>query len=550
MKFFLGSYVLPGVRKGAHKVNQAHQVSKISLRPDGTSHATIAPQDYLGPDRFAAFRRCIEGAVYDPQRRTNRATLDRLPGIVQRLKEQGFVPAGPAELHAKIQALQATQTENLAQAAVTLDRIAVDLARRGQELYTFQKTGVAWLAPRCGALLADEMGLGKTIQALAALPPGARVLVVCPSAAKGTWRKEASKWRPEFRVSTLQGRGSARWPSENEIVVTNYDIADGFSSEVPADVTIICDEAHMLKNPDAKRTKALRATIALALAKGGRCWGLTGTPLLNRPQELWGVLMSLGLAQAAFGSSKNFRYLFDAKLGKWGTVWGQPRQPEVKERLDRVMLRRRKAEVLPDLPTKSWELRECALDRPHAKALGKLEEVFAEWLASPASDELPAFEGFSSVRQTLAAGKVPAMLDIVSEFEANEEPLLVWSAHRAPIDALAKREGWAAITGDTSADERSRLETRFQAGELKGLGLTIQAGGVAITLTHASHALFVDRMWTPALNEQAEDREVRIGQKNAVQIIDLVCDHPLDKRLHEVLMRKQALIRATLQEGK
>jgi SWI/SNF-related matrix-associated actin-dependent regulator 1 of chromatin subfamily A len=521
----------------------------ISLRPDGPAHVTIVPKSYLGGDLFASFRRCIEGTTYDPNRKTNRATVDKLPAMVEKLKRAGFAPVAPAEVHAKIASLQVTQTANLVEATKTLDTIALDLARRGQELYKFQREGVAWLAPRFGALLADEMGLGKTIQALAALAPMARVLVVCPAAAKGTWRKEAAKWRPEFQVSLLSGRGVARWPLAGEIVVINYDIASAFPGEVPADVTVICDEAHMLKNPDAKRTKSLRAAIQAVLAKGGRCWGLTGTPLLNRPQELWGVLMSLGLAQVAFGSSKNFRFLFNAKMGKWGTVWGSPVQPEVKDRLDRVMLRRRKADVLPDLPTKSWELRECTLDKPGVKALGALAEVFRAWLDSEDSGELPGFEGFASVRAALAAGKIPAMLDTIEEFETNEVPLLVWSAHRAPIDVLQGREGWAVITGDTSAEERSRLETRFQAGELKGLGLTIQAGGVALTLTHASNAIFVDRLWTPALNQQSEDRIMRIGQKSSVRIIDLVTDHPLDKRLHTVLMAKQVLIQATLQEG-
>jgi SNF2 family DNA or RNA helicase len=148
----------------------------------------------------------------------------------------------------------------------------------------------------------------------------------------------------------------------------------------------------------------------------------------------------------------------------------------------------------------------------------------------------------SEVRASLATAKIPALVEIVADIEEADEPIVVFSAHRAPIDHLGTRDGWAAITGDTPATARTEIEARFQRGELRGVAATIQAGGVAITLTRAHRAVFVDQDWTPALNAQAEDRICRIGQDRGVIITRLIADHTLDRRIAEVLASKTAII--------
>jgi len=112
---------------------------------------------------------------------------------------------------------------------------------------------------------------------------------------------------------------------------------------------------------------------------------------------------------------------------------------------------------------------------------------------------------------------------------------------------LGKRPGWGCIAGDVAANERRSLEHDFEAGRLKGLAATIGAGGVALTLVRASHALFVDLDWRPALNVQAEDRLVRVGQTaNSVLIKRLLLDHPLDRHVMEVLAKKMRVIAAAV----
>lgn len=126
--------------------------------------------------------------------------------------------------------------------------------------------------------------------------------------------------------------------------------------------------------------------------------------------------------------------------------------------------------------------------------------------------------------------------------------MVVCSAHRAPIEALEGRDGWATIMGDTSPEERAEIVARFQAGELRGVGLTIRAGGVGLTLTKASHMIFVDLDWTPALNAQCEDRICRIGQQaQGLTYKILVSDHPLDLHVARLIVNKMGLIDAAVE---
>jgi SWI/SNF-related matrix-associated actin-dependent regulator of chromatin subfamily A-like protein 1 len=364
-------------------------------------------------------------------------------------------------------------------------------------------------------LLADEMGLGKSAQALLAPPEGAAVLVVCPASLKYTWREEARRWRPDLQPVVLEGKGAFRLPQPGEIVVVNYELLPssltGAAAELrtgAAGVHLIVDEAHKVKNYKAGRTRRVKVLAQLART----AWGLTGTPLLNRPDDLWGVLDCLGLAREAFDSWPRFLRLFGGRRTDWGGLaWGDP-APEVPELLRRVMLRRTRQEVLPDLPAKQYRTVVVGLKR---QLRPELDGLWQEWgPRMAASDELPPFEHFSAVRERLAQARIPAMLELVEEHEQEGVPLVVFSAHRGPVEALRGREGWAVITGETSPAERHRVVRDFQAGRLKGVALTIQAGGTGLTLTHAWAVLFVDLDWSPANNVQAEDRVGRIGQQS------------------------------------
>ena len=156
--------------------------------------------------------------------------------------------------------------------------------RRWNDLYPFQREGVAWLCDeeRQVGILADQMGLGKTIQALVAHRKGRGLVVVCPASLKGVWAREAEAWRDDLSVTILSGRGSFRWPEKDELIITNYEILPSASEFVtpPSGVGLVADEAHYLKSARSQRTKKFRTLSKVVEVAGGRVWLLTGTPLL------------------------------------------------------------------------------------------------------------------------------------------------------------------------------------------------------------------------------------------------------------------------------
>ncbi len=141
------------------------------------------------------------------------------------------------------------------------------------------------------------------------------------------------------------------------------------------------------------------------------------------------------------------------------------------------------------------------------------------------------------------------MLEQVELFEEAEEPVVVFSCHKEPIEELATRPGWAIITGDTPNAQRTTIVEAFQAGRLKGIGGT-QAISEGLTITKASNMVFVDRPWTPALGSQTEDRIHRMGQESSsVLIWDLVLNHTIDRMLYRLLCHKEALIGASVEQA-
>jgi SWI/SNF-related matrix-associated actin-dependent regulator 1 of chromatin subfamily A len=321
-----------------------------------------------------------------------------------------------------------------------------------------------------------------------------------------------------------------------------------FLDTVPENLTVVADEAHALKNPNAQRTVRFRGISRRVRASHGRVWVLTGTPLLNKPPELWSVLDAAEVAESAFGSFKGMVEMFGGKSKHFGGFdWGQPDQVKIATGMQAVMLRRLREEVMPELPRKTVQLWPVEISGALSKACDAAVEKYGGMEAIQADlKKGVSFGTLARVRAALATAKMDAMLQMVEEYEEEGEPVVVFSAHRAPIDVLAHRPGWAVITGDTTPEERTEIEDQFQAGKLRGVGSTIKAGGVAITLTRACFALFVDLEWTPGLNQQAEDRIVRIGQKRAVLIRILVAEHKLDERVAELLEEKTDIIDASV----
>lgn len=504
--------------------------------------------NYLGGEMFAKYRACTAGARYHAPDRSNRSTIAACLPILHRLKAAGFEATLADELRVKLEEYVQLKKALEARATTRLETVDQILQSRGSSLYPFQRIGVEWLAGRVTGLLADDMGLGKSIQALTVLE--APALVVCPSVVKGVWAAEAAKWRSDLKVVILEGRGSFRWPAEGELIITNYDILDVTQVGLFPQTDLIFDEGHALKNWKSRRTQKSRDLSEMVRKEAGRTFVLTATPLLGKPPELWSILQVAGCANEAFGSYSNFFTLFGGYKDAWGTRWGVVADPSVPDLLRKVSLRRMKTDVLKELPEKTYRTIEVEIDR---KTLSECDRAWddlnalgidlndAEALADATRNEEVTLENVSKARKALAIAKIAALYDLLDLYEAEGQPVVVFSRHRAPIDVLAKREGWATITGDNSKDSQE-ISERFQNGEFKGIAGTIQAMGVGITLTRSCQEIFIDLDWTPALNEQAEDRCCRIGQRNAVMVTTLVADHVMDRHVAKLVQKKRRMI--------
>ena len=429
----------------------------------------------------------------------------------------------------------------------------------GRELMPFQNAGVKFLEVANGnAMVADSMGLGKTAQALAYLqlhPELRPAIVVCPASLKYNWRNECEMWLETDDTIEIINSGKSH-KLEADITIINYDILNKWKSEIKNTniKIIIYDESHYIKNQNASRSKAAKDISASAPHR----ILLTGTPVLNRPNELWNQLQ---IIDPIAYSDKNFfrwhlRYT-DATKGEYGWDFsGASNIEELAENLKHVMIRRTKDQVLPELPDK----RKSAIIVPitNRKDYRKAESEFFSWVAEQkglaAAKRASRVEQLTKIeylKQIAAAGKMKAAIEWITDFLESGEKLVVFATHKATIHALEREFGTLAvkIDGSVSVEARQAAVDGFQNDPKVKLFIgNIKAAGVGITLTSASDVIFLELPWTPADLEQSEDRVHRIGQKNAVNIYYLLGDHTIDENIAIMLESKKKVIDGIMSE--
>ena len=459
----------------------------------------------------------------------------------------------------------------------------------GLEYLPFQRAGIAYASARTNTLLADEMGLGKTIQALGVInadPSVTRVLVICPASLKLNWRREAQKWlvRPCV-VEIGDAKRVATEPVPGMILVTvvNYDILRKQRAalrSVTWDV-LIADEAHYLKSHKAQRTHEVLGKWdadpqkRLAAIPAKRRMYLTGTPIVNRPIELWPLLHSVGW--------KNWQEYVTRYCGAYRDNWGwqlggASHLDELQEKFRAsIMVRRLKRNVLTELPPKrrqvlvlpangaggvvdaertSWQGHQSRLaDLQAAVELAKAgdsDSAYEDAVRDLRQGWQVAFTEMSRVRHETALAKVPHVVEHAVQAVDESGRLVIFAHHHDVVAGI--REGLTAagiasvqLTGEDSMEARQAAIDAFQAegGPAVFVG-SIQAAGVGITLTQASHVVFAELDWVPGNMSQAEDRLHRIGQTESVLVQHLVLDESLDAQLAQTLVEKQAVIDAAL----
>jgi SWI/SNF-related matrix-associated actin-dependent regulator 1 of chromatin subfamily A len=437
----------------------------------------------------------------------------------------------------------------------------------------FQLAGIAYAAEKKNCLIADEMGLGKTIQAIGVInaTQPETVLVVCPASLKLNWRNELKKWLvKDYNVEIV----NSAYPENANIVIINYDLLQKHKDNLSAKKwgLVMFDEAHYLKNPKAQRTQA-----GLAIAADRKIY-LTGTPVVNRPIELYPILKNANVDFAVSWERYVRRYC-NGHRTKWGwDVSGASNLDELSDKLRAsIMMRREKSQVLTELPEKTrqivllpqngakaevaaeaaaWEnyeskTKEVKKRIAALKKEGKVESEEYKDAIKQMQSFIADFGEIAKLRHATALKKVEHVVDAALETVESAGSVVVFAHHKDVVDAIVAgvREAGIsgeAITGDTAVEQRQKIVDDFQSGKIQVVVGSIKACGVGFTLTRSSNVIFAELDWTPAAMAQAEDRTHRIGQKNAVLVKMLVYDGSIDAMLAKKLVDKEEIIEAVL----
>lgn len=408
------------------------------------------------------------------------------------------------------------------------------------QLRPFQETGVRFLLSGRNRLLADDMGLGKTVQAISAwsrLPEGTKLLVLCPSSVKYNWLSELEDWAGrKFKAFIVNAGEHLPALTPFDVVIANYDMATkpkvaGLLKAFcrSGDTVLVCDEAHKIKNPAAQRTKLVLKHNGGLRVLCSRVWLLTGTPVENRPMDLYPALSTLAPELLGnYQSWTNFGIRFCGGFrGQWGWDFsGSGNLDELADLLKGFMLRRKKEDVLDDLP-------DC---------LEKIVTLNTEVKADIHSLTLPEF------RQELGLAKVEEAAAYIKEVVETGEKVVVFGYHRGVLTQLAwaleKYGSVLMLGGLTSTEKHDKIlaftnddDKKVLVGQINSVGQ-----GVDGFQKVARHVIFVELDWSPSVVQQAIDRCRRMGQSRDVVVHYLLTKHPFEHRLRTILKKKRAII--------
>ncbi len=420
-------------------------------------------------------------------------------------------------------------------------------------LFAHQIEGVAFLLGRRRSILADDMGLGKTRQSVIALTeaaPGGPYLVICPASVKRNWQREIAAARPGSEVSIV-GPGAVPEPGYTGWAVINYDILGKHIDALLEHswAGIVFDEAHYLKNHKSQRSRLGRQLVEAA-GPDPIVHLLTGTPLTNRPRDLFPLLQLARHPMARSFLSFAKRYCAAEHNGYGWVTDGASNLDELRQQLHGLMLRRIKDDVL-DLPPKvrTWlpvDVPEGTAKRESRKVLELLiESKGAQQDRRGGSNKIKLLAAITVARRKIALAKIKHTIDLVQDAVEQDEKVLVFSCFSDPVHAIQKHFGDAALTltGETPAAERQGIADAFQNDErVRVLVANIIAGGVGLNLTAARQVVFNDLDWVPANHWQAEDRAYRIGQTRTVNVSYVVAAGTIDDFVARTLETKATLV--------
>lgn len=435
-------------------------------------------------------------------------------------------------------------------------------------LRAYQLEGVQWmnrlLSHDCHCLLADEMGLGKTLQVIAlmrdALSSGRKALIVCPASVVPVWISEFQKFVPELKAIRYAGKATERIDGDWNALVTSFALMRNRIVQIKDHEFeyAIIDEAQFIKNPDAKVTRA-----AMKI-KAKRRIALTGTPIENRPLDIW----------------PSFQFLMPGLLGRRGSFERELQKnpnrfkARLRAQIAPFMLRRTKEQVAKDLPEKILIDQVCPVTATQSKEYGR---ICAAGIARLGNDLGSALKGnrfaalslLTRLRQASCdpdllpwvtsdlneSGKLMVLLEKLQEVLGTGHKVVIFSQFvqflnrvRTLISNFFPELPLFELTGATK--DRETPVREFQTIEdTAAMLVSLKAGGSGITLHAADYVFLMDPWWNPAVENQAIDRVHRIGQENTVFVYRMIAKGTIEERIQDLKRDKQELFDSLVQNS-
>ena len=418
-----------------------------------------------------------------------------------------------------------------------------------------QKEAIEKLAGSRRFILADDMGLGKTTATIiAALETGAKkILIICPASLKINWQREIENYS-DRTVYIAEGK---KFSTESDFVIVNYDILKNFHDMKDKDKSllnqsdfelVILDEAHMISNPQAQRTKIINHYVKNIK----RAWLLTGTPMTSRPMNYYNLLNIIESPVAQNWMAYAIRYCqgyqFTAGNRKVWNVTGASNLEELRDRTSKQILRRLKEDVL-DLPDK---IISPVYLRLKSKEYEELMGEYYSWVDNKKEESSSLTIQFSklmSVRKVIANEKTKQTIEFAENIVEQGKKVIIFTNFTDTLQTIYQHFGKQAVylDGSCSKPHRQHAVDEFQDNEkIKVFVGNLKAAGVGLTLTAAEVVIMNDLSFVPAEHAQAEDRAYRYGQKSNVLVYYPLYENTIEGAIYDILNRKKQIIRTVM----
>jgi SNF2 family DNA or RNA helicase len=451
-------------------------------------------------------------------------------------------------------------------------------------LFEFQKIGIAFVCATGSCLLCDEPGLGKTLQALTVtrIKNSKKVLIVCPATLKLSWKEEIEKWFPDFVVNIIEGtkeKRTEKWNKESNYYLMNYeqllkDIEE--IKKIKWDY-IIADEATRISNNTTKQTELIKTIYSKNKI------AMTGTPLNNAIEDIWSLVdfcqpKLLGKYYSfvdKYCTKDNFKIKYvDKETGrtkerKISKISGYKNITELKEILNDVMLRRRKEEVLHELPDKLYENIYIDFSKEEKNIYKTVKERIIEELKEYQLDRvlndsinniaLTKILRLSQVADSLKilsnidfSSKTNALKELLKDILHDNSKAIIFTRFSEMANILIKELKEYCpllISGDVDNETRQENVSKLRNIDEHKIIIMTEAGSMGLNLQRANYVIHYDLPWSISKLKQREDRAHRIGQQKNVTIFKLIVKDTIDEHVLKVLNKKESLAEKVLSDN-